>query len=59
MPDAMVEQLATGIRMSVQGGQMTPAQAAFMLDNATLSDAQKATVRKKLAAEGISLPRGK
>jgi len=59
MPDAMVEQLAAGIKMSVQGGQMTAAQAAFMLDNATLSAAQKAKVRKLLAAEGIKLPGGK
>lgn len=59
MPDAMAEQLAAGIKMSVEGGQMTAAQAAFMLDNAMLSDAQKAKVRKLLDAEGITLPGGK
>lgn len=53
--DAMATQLAQGILLSIQTGQMTASQASMMLGQAMLTEGQKAKVREILASYGISL----
>jgi hypothetical protein len=53
--DAMVTQLAQGILLSIQSGQMTKDQASLMLNGAMLTAEQKTKVRKILASKGIQL----
>ena len=53
--DAMVTQLAQGILLSIQSGQMTKDQASLMLNGSMLTAEQKAKVREILALKGVQL----
>lgn len=53
--DVMVTQLAQGILLSIQSGQMTKNQASLMLNGAMLTAEQKTKVREILALKGVQL----